>query len=342
MVHTEFIEGERVLCYHGPLLYEAKILKISNDAPEALETNPGSEPPFYFVHYKGWKQSWDEWITNTRLLKLTTENIAAQKQLKEVQKQRDAAEQQALQAAQRGGEAKPSIPGKRGPVVDSRGTKRGRESTAQMGISDQRRALERGYPEDYIRPQIYIAIPDTLKVRLVDDWEWITHRKQVVPLPRKPNVRDILAKYRRSLIDDKNPLHNPHTAQRPVNLTHEFLAGLQLYFDKSLGTNLLYKFERLQYSNQKQITSGPGSGDVAKEEEKSIYQLHAIDRADRWGERNKEEEGELNKKCGRFTTFSRVGFPFTESKWRTRYDTIQGSSVDSNSYRVISIEGFRF
>ncbi|KAH8919403.1 MRG-domain-containing protein [Atractiella rhizophila] len=262
MVHTEFIEGERVLCYHGPLLYEAKILKISNDAPEALETNPGSEPPFYFVHYKGWKQSWDEWITNTRLLKLTTENIAAQKQLKEVQKQRDAAEQQALQAAQRGGEAKPSIPGKRGPVVDSRGTKRGRESTAQMGISDQRRALERGYPEDYIRPQIYIAIPDTLKVRLVDDWEWITHRKQVVPLPRKPNVRDILAKYRRSLIDDKNPLHNPHTAQRPVNLTHEFLAGLQLYFDKSLGTNLLYKFERLQYSNQKQITSGPGSGDA--------------------------------------------------------------------------------
>lgn len=39
-------------------------------------------------------------------------------------------------------------------------------------------------------------IPDVLKLQLVDDWENVTKNNQLVTLPRKPNVRDLLEEYR--------------------------------------------------------------------------------------------------------------------------------------------------
>jgi len=90
--------NERVLCYHGPLIYEAKVLKPPVVHTE--ETAPPSGPgPYYFVHYKGWKQTyvwrhhllnpptwlffcrWDEWVPVSRLLKYNEQNIATQKTL---------------------------------------------------------------------------------------------------------------------------------------------------------------------------------------------------------------------------------------------------------------------
>jgi mortality factor 4-like protein 1 len=48
-----FKEKESVLCYHGPLMYEAKILKA-----EFWEDRDDLEDgPYYFVHYRGWKTS---------------------------------------------------------------------------------------------------------------------------------------------------------------------------------------------------------------------------------------------------------------------------------------------
>ena len=52
---ASFSIGERVLCYHGPLIYEAKILK-SEHWDEAT-TKTGDVGPHFFVHYKGWKQT---------------------------------------------------------------------------------------------------------------------------------------------------------------------------------------------------------------------------------------------------------------------------------------------
>jgi hypothetical protein len=51
-----FNAQERVLCYHGPLIYEAKVLKTkSSDDTSAANGGPG---PRYLVHYKGWKQTY--------------------------------------------------------------------------------------------------------------------------------------------------------------------------------------------------------------------------------------------------------------------------------------------
>lgn len=51
-----FAQNERVLCYHGPLIYEAKVLKVENFTE--ANTVTGALGPHCFVHYKGWKQTW--------------------------------------------------------------------------------------------------------------------------------------------------------------------------------------------------------------------------------------------------------------------------------------------
>ena len=40
----------------------------------------------YFVHYKGWKDKWDEWVPETRVLKLNEENLERQKILMQAHK----------------------------------------------------------------------------------------------------------------------------------------------------------------------------------------------------------------------------------------------------------------
>lgn len=49
--NPRFVEGERILCFHGPLIYEAKIQKVETKNKQTK----------YFIHYHGWNKNWDEW-----------------------------------------------------------------------------------------------------------------------------------------------------------------------------------------------------------------------------------------------------------------------------------------
>ena len=49
-MQPKFVVDEKVLCYHGPLLYEAKVLKVRKEGSSYS----------YFVHYQGWNRNWDE------------------------------------------------------------------------------------------------------------------------------------------------------------------------------------------------------------------------------------------------------------------------------------------
>jgi len=62
---AKFADGEKLLCYHGPLLYEAKCVKSKKDGSNFL----------YYVHYQGWNKNWDEWVGETRILKINSENL---------------------------------------------------------------------------------------------------------------------------------------------------------------------------------------------------------------------------------------------------------------------------
>ncbi|TQS33160.1 hypothetical protein Golomagni_06503, partial [Golovinomyces magnicellulatus] len=113
--------------------------------------------------------------------------------------------------------------------------------------------------DDFLnRPEVKISLPDELKLQLVDDWENITKNGMLVPLPRKPCVKDILQDYKKHYL-----AHKRDGAKRSPHVVDEVLKGLKLYFDRSLGQNLLYRFERAQYVDYRK-KNGPkmGDGDV--------------------------------------------------------------------------------
>ncbi|KAF6800180.1 histone acetylase complex subunit [Colletotrichum sojae] len=68
-----FSKDEKVLCFHGEMLYEAKILDIQpSEAGEGFQ---------YRIHYKGWKNTWDDWVSIDRIRKFTEENKELASQL---------------------------------------------------------------------------------------------------------------------------------------------------------------------------------------------------------------------------------------------------------------------
>lgn len=92
-----FCSGERVLCFHGPLIYEAKALRCQVTKDKQVK---------YFIHYAGWNKkyvkkqanqyalrnqyansfyftvnSWDEWVPENRVLKYNDANVQRQKEV---------------------------------------------------------------------------------------------------------------------------------------------------------------------------------------------------------------------------------------------------------------------
>lgn len=55
----KFQECERVLCFHGPPLYEAKCVKVAIKDKQVKN----------FIHYSGWNKNWHEWVPESRALK---------------------------------------------------------------------------------------------------------------------------------------------------------------------------------------------------------------------------------------------------------------------------------
>ncbi|ESZ92869.1 hypothetical protein SBOR_6732 [Sclerotinia borealis F-4128] len=97
------------------------------------------------------------------------------------------------------------------------------------------------------RPSINLVIPDHIKAILVDDWENVTKAQLLVPLPHKKSVNQILDDW----LESEKPKRPIGSAQ--ADILEEIVAGLKDYFEKSLGRILLYRFERQQYTDFRQI-----------------------------------------------------------------------------------------
>ncbi|AAS51868.1 ADL052Wp [Eremothecium gossypii ATCC 10895] len=214
------IDG-KCLCYHGPLLYEARVLRVYDPASQTYRDRTRTGVPLeeedglpaesrgrehWFVHYQGWKSTWDEWVGQERIRPYNDENLALKRQLVQDAKAAAAA---AKRAKARPGKRERS-PAPAAPAAPAQG------------------------------PRLAVRMPVELKALLVDDWERITKERKLVALPCAPTVGDILDAYYRE-----------RTAQlaSPVaqTLLHEFVEGVHLYFDQCLSHLLLYRLERLQF-----------------------------------------------------------------------------------------------
>ena len=69
-----YSKDEKVLCFHGELLYEAKIMDVQ------AGDKANGEAWDYKVHYKGWKKTWDDWVGKDRIRPFDDEHkeLAAQ------------------------------------------------------------------------------------------------------------------------------------------------------------------------------------------------------------------------------------------------------------------------
>jgi len=212
---STYAEDERVLCYHGPMIYEAKVLKSANMNEKDMQG------PHYFVHYKGWKQTWDEWVPEERVLKWTEANLQKQIQLREAHNKKKPARSTVS-----------SNVSDRAHDGESRGRKRARDSS-----------MDKAKEDDMMhKPEMKLDIPEQLKGLLVDDWENVTKTQKLLPLPRNPTVSDILDDYLDHAM--KSRKRNGESDE----LLNEVVRGIKLYFDKTLGSSLLYRMERKQYT----------------------------------------------------------------------------------------------
>lgn len=91
---------------------------------------------------------------------------------------------------------------------------------------------------------VKIIIPQDLKRFLLDDCDFVTRQKQLVPLPKPPEltvkgVTDQYLKYREE---------NPEDVKL-LGTYSEVCTGINEYFNVMVGSQLLYKFERTQYGD---------------------------------------------------------------------------------------------
>ncbi|KAI9837636.1 MAG: Esa1p-associated factor [Thelocarpon superellum] len=234
---SAYVKDERVLCFHHELLYEAKV----TDA-RATDANDKKSAMQYKVHYKGWKNTWDDWVPQDRLRKLTDENRELAQNLK---REVEMARHQSSNTFKKAPTSTKKKTGGGSDFGSTRGSEERHSSVqAHAGPRGQKRGRDYELEKEenfHTRPSVRLVIPDHLKAILVDDWENVTKNLQLVPLPSKTPVNVILTQY----FNEEMPKRRAGSAEADV--LEEVIQGIREYFSKCLGRILLYRFERDQY-----------------------------------------------------------------------------------------------
>ncbi|KAF2130817.1 mortality factor 4-like protein-like protein 1 [Dothidotthia symphoricarpi CBS 119687] len=226
-------KDEKVYCFHHELLYEAKVIEVQAvKADDKSDKNDKKSGWQYKIHYKGWKNTWDDWVSEDRLRKLSPENRELSNNLRH---------EMLLQ--QRAARAQP-LPAKKKAHGSARGSEERQTSVSAAAPRGQKRMRDNDIEKEEVfqnKRAVRIYMPDRLKSLLVDDWENITKSLQLVQLPSTKPAATILDEYSAWAVSTGNR-NNTET-----DILEEVVAGLKEYFNKSLGRLLLYRFEREQF-----------------------------------------------------------------------------------------------
>ncbi|XP_021966586.1 mortality factor 4-like protein 1 [Folsomia candida] len=261
-----FENNERVLCFHGPLVYEGKTLKTEYRQP--------IKEYAYLIHYAGWNKSWDEWVLESRVLKYTDSNLVRQKELK-------LAHEEQLRNNRKSLVVKTPVNKKRSnvgsdtasvisasdsrsstPIMDQKVAKTGkRDSIKNSDVGGEEFAKKRNRSECVeqesifqVKQEVQIVLPHQLRTFLVDDWDNVVRQRRLVKLPARHSVEQILENYLKTR--KKTDMH-----------AVELCNGLREYFNCMIGSQLLYRYEREQFLEIWKTYQGP----AAKKQMSEIY-----------------------------------------------------------------------
>lgn len=236
-----FVDGEKVLCFHGPLLYEAKCLR-------ALMKDKQMN---YFIHYSGWNKNWDEWVPDWRVLKHNDANLQKQKNLqktylkekkRKVEKKSSVKKEQETEKGQTSSEEKVTKP-----------VRRKVEEPPEKPVETlkKKKPSEPTYVEEpEVEVSVKIELPSLLNTWLIDDSDLINRQQKILRLPARVTVDHVIASYIKEKVSVKGiPLPVEKTIVRIANKIRDC-------FNVLLGKLLLYKFERIQYVEMLKEYSG--------------------------------------------------------------------------------------
>ena len=245
-IKDKWKEGEKILCFHGPLIYEAKIqqVEIQNSIPK------------YFIHYRGWNKNWDEWVPEARMMKYSNDNVEIQKDLCLAHEAKESAKKLKLKqdhvfAVPRNPSPVPKKEEKGRRKAGAKPKKRDEGSGSENFLIKNGKQMSLCPPDNTVESEeqyktkleIKIRIPEELKSYIVDDWVQICNKKRLVVLPAKITADGLLTEYTR--VKTANRAEKMKNNKEKAIL--EVTAGIREYFNVMLTSQLLYKHERPQY-----------------------------------------------------------------------------------------------
>ncbi|KAK7544125.1 MRG-domain-containing protein [Phyllosticta citribraziliensis] len=251
-----FQKDEKALCFHHELLYEAKVLDVKQVDPSDKKSAYQ-----YKVHYKGWKATWDDWVPQDRLRKLTDENRELAASLRK--------EMEAIRRSSTAAKGASSAHKKKVTDMSSMRGSEGRETPAgSTSLAGRKRGrdFEIEKEEQFrTRPAVRIPMPDKLKSVLVDDWEQITKNLHLTKVPSLCSVSTVLSQYETQERTKRIP------GSADWDILQEVMQGIKEYFRKALGRILLYRFERDQYLEVHKKMESPNSPGYTGRSLEQIY-----------------------------------------------------------------------
>ncbi|KAL3187620.1 hypothetical protein MRX96_025107 [Rhipicephalus microplus] len=211
---ARFQDGEKVLCFQGPLLYEAKCIKAQVK----------DEQTMYFIHYRGWNKNWDEWVPESRVLEFNDVNLEKQRELQKAHlKRKNKKATKPEKEVEKKCRKKPQKRKATAAAASHQPTSSQASESGGKRWRKKRRRLDTHLESEK-------AFLPGVEIKLVQ-------------LPCNVTVHHILTDY------VKQTTSVQEISSKEESTVIEVTNGLKEYFNVILGSQLLYKFERPQYAD---------------------------------------------------------------------------------------------